>query len=96
MKNPIFQAKVQIGAAGASLPQPQQHGIQATSTTYTTACGNAGSLTHWARPGIEPASLWVLVRCVTTEPQGNSLYLFLKKCNTMTKVLKFYILHYHL
>ena len=27
-------------------PQSQQHQIQATSTTYTTACGNAGSLTH--------------------------------------------------
>ena len=28
------------------LPQPQQHGIQATSVTYTTSPGNAGSLTH--------------------------------------------------
>ena len=26
--------------------QPQQHGIWATSATYTAACGNAGSLTH--------------------------------------------------
>ena len=25
--------------------------IQALSVTYTTAHGNAGSLTHWARPG---------------------------------------------
>ena len=28
-------------------PQPQQQRIQATSTTYLAAWGNAGSLTHW-------------------------------------------------
>jgi len=39
-------------------PQPQQCGIGATSTTYITAHGNAWSLTHWARPGIEPAASW--------------------------------------
>ena len=38
------------------MPQPQQHQIQATSTTYATACSNARSLTHWARPGIESTS----------------------------------------
>ena len=27
-------------------PQPQQRGIQAASSAYTTALGNAGSLTH--------------------------------------------------
>ena len=31
---------------------------------YTTAHGNAGSLTQWSRPGIKPASLWILVRFV--------------------------------
>ena len=50
-------------------PQPQQHGIQADSATYTTAHGNARSLIHWARPGIEPTSSWILVRFVTGEPQ---------------------------
>ena len=39
-------------------PQPQQRGIQATSVTYTAAHGNARSLTHWARPGMEPTSSW--------------------------------------
>ena len=29
--------------------------------TYTTARGSARSLTHWVRPGIKPASLWILV-----------------------------------
>ena len=31
------------------------------SVTYTTAHGNAGSLTHWAKLGIEPAALGILV-----------------------------------
>ena len=38
------------------LPQPQQCRIQAASVTSNAAHGNAGSLTHGARPGIEPAS----------------------------------------
>ena len=38
------------------MPQPLQHWIWATSVTYITACGDTGSLTHWARPGIKPAS----------------------------------------
>ena len=42
--------------------QPQQHGIQAASATYTTAYGNARSLTHWARPEIKPATSRLLVR----------------------------------
>ena len=45
-----------IGAAAASLSQPKQCQIRATSLTYATACGNAGSLTHWGRPRIEPVS----------------------------------------
>ena len=42
-------------------PEPQQHQIQAASVTHTTAHGSAGSLTHRARPGIEPATSWFLV-----------------------------------
>ena len=49
-------------------PQPQQCGIQATSATYTIAHGNARSLTHWARPGIESETSWFLVRFVSTAP----------------------------
>ena len=44
-----------------SMPESQQHQIQATSATYTRARGNTGSLTHWARPGMEPATSWFLV-----------------------------------
>ena len=61
------------------MPQPQQQGILAANTTYTTAHGNARSLTHWARPGIEPASSWILVRpltcwATTGTPLLHSLY----------------------
>ena len=50
--------------------QPQQLGIQAASAvTYTPAHGNARSLTHWVRPGTEPASSSMLVRFISTEPQ---------------------------
>ena len=42
-------------------PQPQQRRILTASSTCTAAQGNAGSLTHRARPEIEPASLWILV-----------------------------------
>ena len=36
--------------------------------TYTTAHGNTGSLTHWARPEMEPTTSWFLVRFVSTAP----------------------------
>ena len=45
-------------------PQPQQRRIWAASATYTTTHSNAGSLTHWAGPGIEPATSWFLLRFV--------------------------------
>ena len=38
------------------------------SVTHTTAYSNAGSLTHWARSGIKPASSRILVGFLTAEP----------------------------
>ena len=46
------------------MTEPQQHGVWVMSVTYTTAHGNAGSLTCWARPGIKPMSSWLLIGCV--------------------------------
>ena len=41
------QARGQIGAAAAwPTPQPQQHGIQAASATYTTVHSEVRSLTQ--------------------------------------------------
>ena len=68
------QARGWIRAVDADVyPQPQQHWVWAASVTYTTACGNAGSLTHWERPGTEPISSWILVGFITTEPQQELL-----------------------
>ena len=50
------------------MPEPQQCQIQATSVTYTTAHGNARSLTHWERPGIKPATSWCIVGFISTAP----------------------------
>ena len=44
---------------------PQQCGIRAASVTYTRACGNTISLTHWVGPGIELVSSWILVGFLT-------------------------------
>ena len=57
------------------MPHPQQLRVWATPATYITALGNTGSLTHWARPGIEPASSWMPVRFISTstEPQWELL-----------------------
>ena len=52
-----------------STSQPQQQRIRATSVIYTTVHGNAGSITHWKRSGIKPATSWFLVGFVSTAPQ---------------------------
>ena len=41
--------------------QPQQHLIRAEFATYTTAHGNARTLTHRLRSGIEPTFSWIVV-----------------------------------
>ena len=48
-----FQARDQIGATAARLHHSHS---------------DAGSLTHWTRPGIEPETSWFLVRFVSTAP----------------------------
>ena len=52
------------GVSWRLTPQPQQRQIQAASASYAADHGNAGSLTHWTRTGMEPASsqtlCWVL------------------------------------
>ena len=60
------------------IPQPQQHQIQAASTTYTSDCSNARSLTHWARPGTKPTSLRTLCLVLNLlSHNGNSKVLLL-------------------
>ena len=63
------QARGRVGAVAAGLQHSHiERGIQATSATCTTAHGSTGSLSHSARPGIEPVSSWILIRFVSTEP----------------------------
>ena len=50
------QARGWIGAEATGLCQSHSN-----ADPYTTAHGNAGSLTHWARAGTEPATSWFLV-----------------------------------
>ena len=57
------QARDLIRAAGLHHSQ-----ILATSSTYTIAHSNAGSLTHWVQSGIKPATSWFLVGFVSAAP----------------------------
>ena len=51
------------------ISQAHQCWIQVASATYTTAHSNTRSLTHWARPGIGPATSWFLVGFVSAAPR---------------------------
>ena len=57
--------KLEVDQSCSCQPTPQQCWIWATSETYTTAFGNARSLTHWVRPGIELTSSLILVGFLT-------------------------------
>ena len=62
--------------------EPQQCQIQASSVTYTTVHGNArSSLTHWARPGIETSSSWILTTSSWTLVVSAALQQELQKPN---------------
>ena len=52
------------------MPQPQQRRIQGASVTYAAAHGNAGSLTHRVRSGIETTSSQTL--CQVLNPLSHS------------------------
>ena len=66
------------------------------SAAHITAQGNTGSLTHWARPGIEPTSSWMLswirFRCATTGTPSFLVYwpiVFLVACCLVSMCLCF-------
>ena len=73
------QAKGQIGAVATALCHSHSNvRSKPHPVTYTTAHGNAGSLTQWARPGIKPASSWMLIRFISTEPWQELSIFFLE------------------
>ena len=74
------------------MPEPQQRRIWAVSATCTTAHSNAGRLTHWERPRIEPATSWFLVRFINHwatvgTPSISFFFLFWLCTHTMQKFL---------
>ena len=69
----VLRLGVQLELLPWPMPQPQQRQIWATSAIYTIACGNTGSLNHWARPGIEPTTPWFLVGFVSAAPRRELL-----------------------
>ena len=60
------QARDQIRAAAAGLCHSQSNTRSKLRLWPTPQL--TGSLTQWARPGIEPVSSWILVRFNTAEP----------------------------
>ena len=56
-----FQTGDPMGTVAISLNQSHSNWDLCRSATYTTARGNARSLTHWVRSGMETVSSWVLV-----------------------------------
>ena len=68
------QTKGQIGATDAG-PHCSRRNTGAMPVTYTTAYSIARALTP--RPGIKPASSWMLVKFVSAEPQWELLVLYL-------------------
>ena len=89
------QARGWIGAVATSLRQSHSNAgseprLQPTPqlTANTTVHGNAGSLTHWARAGIEPSTSWFLVgfvnHCTMT---GTPTFQFSLKISIILKLL---------
>ena len=78
MANGSSQARGQIGAVIAGLHHSHSSARSKPHLRPTPQLGNTRSLTHWARPGIKPASSWTLVRFISTEPQWElPKYLFI-------------------
>ena len=73
------KSELQLLAYATVIATPDPSHICSLHTPH----GNTRSLTHWAGPGIEPTSSWVLVRFVSTEPQWElqKLLLFMKTCD---------------
>jgi len=80
------------------MPEPQQRWIRVGSATYTTAHGNAGSLTHWARAGTEPTTSWFLVgfvnHCATTGTPSKIICISISENDSRTFHWKAFLFFY--
>ena len=68
MEVPRLGVKVELQLPACSTHSNARSELHLQATPQLTA--TPGSLTHWARPGIEPASSWILVSFVSAAPQG--------------------------
>ena len=71
MENPRLGVKSELQPLAYTTATATQD--PSRSSTYTTAQGNTGSLTHLVRPGTEPPPSWLLVRFVSTTSQWELL-----------------------
>ena len=69
-----------IRASAASHSHSHNARSEAVSASNAAAHGNAGSLLHWAQPGIESLPSWILVGFVTLSHNGNSWMCCLYLC----------------
>ena len=87
------QARGQIGAVAAGRCHSHSNAgseLCLGSGTYPTTHSNAGSLTHWVRPGIECASSWILVWLVNCwAVMGTPSQTFLKSKRNADRTIGF-------
>ena len=85
------QTRGQMGAAAAGRCRSHSNGRPEPYLRPTPQLSSAlAPLTHWARPGTEPASSWILVRIITTEPKQEFPNLFWK---WFSQLLNVYAVH---
>ena len=85
------QARGWVGAKAAGLHHSHSNDGSEPSGTYTTAHSNARSLTHWARPGVEHTSSWMLVgiiNCWATKGTPGKLVFFYPQILLLLSSLK--------
>ena len=75
MEVPRLGVQAELKSLATAIATATANGIWAASVTYATVHSNTRSLTHWARPGIEPVTSWILVRFVSPEPSWELLNL---------------------
>ena len=76
-----FESNLQLQAYATTTAMPDPSHI------WAIAQSNAESLIHWARPGVKPASLWVLVIFVSVAQYENSLENFERS----SRILNYYL-----
>ena len=68
---------IRVVAAG---PHQSHSNVRSELCLGPAAHGNARSLTHWARPGMEPTTSWFLVGFVSATPRGELFFFFSVLC----------------